>query len=190
MFTINLSAARDFGAPKNSETSLSAVLGKTVYNYRTRDEAKAEAQGLYNNIQKGTETIYTSDLVNSYAWDTAIVFIEKCGANSNYAFRIGKSKTDTAAPQTTGTNYLLYDTNGTPKLTSEDRSDVHCNIFDMASNVMEWTTEYSSYTRSSITYPCVFRGGYYDSIGTTSTSCGSITSYSYPNVGFRPLLYL
>ena len=31
----------------------------------------------------GSEAKVTSDLINSYAWDTAIVFIQECGTENN-----------------------------------------------------------------------------------------------------------
>ena len=75
----------------------------------------------------GSEAKVTSDLINSYAWDTAIVFIQKCGTESNsstYSYTVGQSSTSTSEPQTTGTNIL--------KATS--KVDKQCNIFDMAGN--------------------------------------------------------
>ena len=94
---------------------------------------------------------FTSDLMNSYAWDTAITFIQKC--------------TD----KTTGT------TNDNP-----------CNIFDMASNVREWTTETCSFSG----LPCVYRGGDCGSSFCTSSRSCINTSIGYDDIGFRPLLYL
>lgn len=45
---------------------------KYIYNYVNRDEAKSLAEGLYNK----TENNITSKLCSSYAWDTALKFIE------------------------------------------------------------------------------------------------------------------
>ena len=75
----------------------------------------------------GSEAKVTSDLINSYAWDTAIVFIQKCGTESNsstYSKTVGQSSTSTSASQTTGTN----------KLKATSKVDKQCNIFDMAGN--------------------------------------------------------
>ena len=111
-------------------------------------------------------TDINSDLVNSYAWDTAILYIEKCGTNSNYA-----NKTDG---------------NGTLKVTGNN-SDEQCKINDMAGNIMEWTTETYSFADS----PCVYRGGIYNNtnIYTASRNC-TLTTSAISFVGFRPLLYL
>ena len=128
----------------------------------------------------GSEAKVTSDLINSYAWDTAIVFIQKCGTESNsstYSDTVGQSSTSASAPQITGTNIL----NATKKV------DKQCNIFDMAGNCREWTTE----TYSDYSYPCVYRGGSYnDSYSYTSYRNNYNTSNALSYVSFRPLLYL
>ena len=93
-----------------------------VWNYVTQNKASKLSRDMY-----GSEAKVTSDLINSYAWDTAIVFIQKCGTESNsstYSYTYGQSSTSTSEPQTTGTNIL--------KATS--KVDKQCNIFDMAGN--------------------------------------------------------
>ena len=71
------------------------------------------------------------------------------------------------------------------KVTS--KVDKQCNIFDMAGNCWEWTTE----THSDSSYPCVSRGGrYYDSYVYTSSRSFNVTSNAYSYNSFRPLLYL
>ena len=131
-----------------------------VYNYVTQLQAAEQAQGMY------TSNNFTSDLMNSYAWDTAITFIQKCTDKTNYAKQPSLNK---SLSQTGTTN------------------DNPCNIFDMASNVSEWTTE----TYSDSDSPCVTRGGDYGySDGYTSFRSRSNTSSSLSLVGFRPLLYV
>ena len=146
-----------------------------VWNYVTQNKASELSRNMY-----GSEAKVTSDLINSYAWDTAIVFIQKCGTESNsstYSKTDGESSRSESAPQTTGTNIL--------KVTS--KVDKQCNIFDMAGNCWEWTTE----THSDSSYPCVSRGGrYYDSYVYTSSRSFNVTSNAYSYNSFRPLLYL
>ena len=146
-----------------------------VWNYVTQNKASEVSRNMY-----GSEAKVTSDLINSYAWDTAIVFIQKCGTESNsstYSKTDGESSRSESAPQTTGTNIL--------KVTS--KVDKQCNIFDMAGNCWEWTTE----THSDSSYPCVSRGGrYYDSYVYTSSRSFNVTSNAYSYNSFRPLLYL
>ena len=144
-----------------------------VWNYVTQNKASELSRDMYKSESK-----VKSDLINSYAWDTAIVFIQKCGTESNrstYSYTLGESST--SAPQTTGTNILK----------ATNKVDKQCNIFDMAGNCSEWTTE--TYRNSN--FPCVSRGGLYCiSNAYTSTRCGNITSNAGSGGSFRPLLYL
>ena len=146
-----------------------------VWNYVTQNKASELSRDMY-----GSEAKVTSDLINSYAWDTAIVFIQKCGTESNsstYSYTVGQSSTSASAPQTTGTNIL----NATKKV------DKQCNIFDMAGNCREWTTETCSHSVG----PCVYRGGCYDFSNIyTIYRYDSNTSYANRRDSFRPLLYL
>ena len=98
----------------------------TLWNFITQPQAALVSQNMYKN-----DSYVESDLINSYAWDTAIVYIQAMG-NSNYA------------NQTDG--------NGTLKNTGSTE-DEKCKIFDMAGNLYELTTEYSTNTTSSRAYP-------------------------------------
>ena len=149
--------------------------GQKVWNNVTQPKASEVSRNMY-----GSEAKVTSDLINSYAWDTAIVFIQKCGTESNsstYSYTAGLSLTSTSEPQTTGTNIL----NATKKV------DKQCNIFDMAGNCWEWTTE--TYINPSVA--CVSRGGSCSSSGYCTRSRRNYsTSFAYSLYSFRPLLYL
>ena len=146
-----------------------------VWNYVTQNKASELSRDMYKSEAK-----VTSDLINSYAWDTAIVFIQKCGTESNsstYSYTVGQSSTSTSAPQTTGTNIL----------SATSKVDKQCNIFDMAGNCREWTTE----TYSDSNGFCVYRGGFYDySYCYTSTRNVTDTSGASSRYSFRPLLYM
>ena len=112
--------------------------GLRLWNDIRQKEASAVSQAMYTNSN------FTSDLINSYAWDTAIVFIQTMKDGFNYANLKGNSETSKSEPQTTGTNIL--------KQTLE--VDVQCNIYDMAGNLKEWSTE----TYKSPNKYCVARG--------------------------------
>ena len=146
-----------------------------VWNYVTQNKASELSRDMY-----GSEAKVTSDLINSYAWDTAIVFIQECGTENNsstYSKTVGESSTSTGEPQATGTNILK----------ATNKIDKQCNIFDMAGNCFEWTTETSSNSFNS----CVYRGGDYgSSFGFTSFRYGNDTSVAISYSSFRPLLYL
>ena len=149
--------------------------GQEVWNYITQPKASEVSRNMY-----GSEAKVTSDLINSYAWDTAIVFIQKCGTESNsstYSYTVGESSTSTSEPQATGTNILK----------ATNKIDKQCNIFDMAGNCFEWTTE----TSSDSFGPCVGRGDFFSyGDGCTSYRFTYSTSGALSNCSFRPLLYL
>ena len=142
-----------------------------LWNYVTQLDASKISQNMYS---AGDTTVgVESDLVNSYAWDTAIVFIQSMNeANSNYA-NSGRDETGNTSLMNTG-----------------ETGDKVCNIFDMAANVGEWTTEYSTYTDSSSACPCTDRGGYYNISDYTAYRIGSYATSSVNFIGFRVALYI
>ena len=147
-------------AAGNALTQITEKGTDQVYNYVTQKQAAERAQGMY------TSNNFTSDLMNSYAWDTAITFIQNCTDKTNYA---NQNSLNTSLSQTGTTN------------------DNPCNIFDMASNVLEWTTETSSNSND----PRVLRGGSCNSSNNYTSVRGiDLTSNSNYHMGFRPLLYL
>ena len=160
--------ARTTTARKDENAQLTQITEKgtdQVYNYVTQVQAASQTQNMYNS------TKFTSDLMNSYAWDTATLFLQTCGTNNKYS---RQNSLNTGSVAQTGTT-----------------NDVQCNVYDMASNVYEWTTE----TSDNSDYPCVVRGGYYGGNYGGSGDCTSYhsfssTSSSYDGVGFRPLLYV
>ena len=60
----------------------------TLWNFITQLNASKVALNTYEDSSNGIK----SDLMNSYAWDTAIVYIQEAG-NTNYANKIGNSIT-------------------------------------------------------------------------------------------------
>ena len=161
---------------RTSETdALSQVTLKAndyVYNYVTQSQAATLAREMYGEDKK-----FTSDLVNSYAWDTAIVFLQ--------TFDKRTSKTKPYSQQNSLNSSLAPQ--GTNNLTDLTKQDKICNIWDIASNDIEWNTETSSYSG----YPCVSRGGNYvfSSNYTSGRNSNSISGAS-DGVAFRAVLYL
>lgn len=119
-----------------------------------------------------------SDLINSYAWDTAIVYLQTFDnrKNNNTPYALQNSL-----------NSPTLASKGTNNLTSDSERDIICNIYDMASNTGEWTTE--THTQSSIC--ATTRGG---DIGNPN-SYGSYRGTTFitdcfSDLSFRPILYL
>ena len=161
-----------------SETAskVTSKYDQTVLTNITQPNAAKAAREMYGEVKENNELVYASDLVNSYAWDTAIVFIQTYSRKTDYASH-NESKT-TKAFTATGKN-----------------NDKYCNIWDMSGNASEWTTEYSTYSNPSYFYPCVCRGGCYDTFdgeaySYTSYRNSRITTSSASRDGLRPLLYV
>ena len=151
----------------NALTQITEKGTDQVYNYVTQQQAAQQAQEMY------TSNNFVSDLMNSYAWDTATLFLQNCGTNKKYS---GQTSLNSSLLQT-----------GTNALSETNKIDKQCNVYDMASNIFEWTTE----TFNDSSTPCVRRGDSYLLSGTYTgyRSYGS-TSSSHVNVGFRLILYL
>jgi len=157
-------------------SKITSKYNQTVLGNITQPNAAKAAREMYGEVKENNELVYASDLVNSYAWDTAIVFIQTYSTEtdaSNYA-----RKNKSASFANTGIN-----------------NDKYCNIWDMSGNVTEWTTEYSTYSLHSLFYPCVIRGGCYftdsgEAFSYTSNRGYNYTTDSYSFLGLRPLLYV
>ena len=148
---------------RQKDGQITEVITDTVWNNIIQPDAAIKAQNMYNSDK------FVSDLMNSYAWDTATLFLQSCGTNPKYS------------RQNRGDNISLSQTGTT--------NDIQGNVYDMSGNLGEWTTEeYNGNSRG----PCVYRGGIYDN-GNKYTSIryyGVNTSYRLISVGFRPILYL
>ena len=137
----------------------------TLWNNITQRDAAKVCKNMYlDKAKHGVE----SDLMNSYAWDTAIEYIQKM-ENVNYA-RVNANGNENNKLSNTG-----------------ETGDVRCNIYDMATNVAEWTTEMTN-DRSN---PCTGRGGHRFYINSyTSNRFKYSTTHSSFGIGFRPILYV
>ena len=97
---------------KNTRASSTEQLEEgMLWNYINQGDAAKVCRNMYTEDKYGV----ISDLVNSYMWDTAVVYIQKMG-NTNYA----NANTDTTG------NTMLKNTGAT--------GDEKCHIFDMAGN--------------------------------------------------------
>ena len=145
-----------------------------VYNYVTQAQAATLSRGMY------TGTPFESDLINSYAWDTATLFLQTIDnrtTDKTKKYSMQNSLNRGGTPASKGTN----------NLTEASKKDKICNVYDMASNCLEFSTE----TGSDSSRPCTARGGYYYSGDYwTSHRGGDDTTTSYDSLSFRPLLYL
>ena len=152
-------------AEGNALTQITEKGTDQIYNYVKQPQAAKLSQEMYNSNK------FTSDLMNSYAWDTATLFLQTCGEE-----KYSRKTSVNNSLASKGTNSSDY--TGT--------RDTVCNVYDMASNVTECTTETSDSSNS----PCVERGGFCYSGEYTSKRNNLNTSYNNVGLGFRPLLYV
>ena len=142
--------------------------GVNPYTRITRDEAKTQAEAMYNG-----NSYVTSELISSYAWDTALNFI--CQTNEE-GYLLA-----TTTDSTYGNIGISSKTQ-----TGEYEADNYSNIHDLLGNCSEWTTEYWSSNNH-----CVFRSGNYTSSGFFAASrIGSSSSSINPGYSFRLQLYV
>ena len=131
---------------------------------------QAQAAKLSQEMYIGTS--FTSDLINSYAWDTAIVFIQTFSDKKDYSMQEGKSLNSILS--NTGTN-----------------NDVQLNINDMAGGVRELTTEHCFYMNDGVPRSNTVRGGsYYYDDRYVSSRYGWQSGKGNDGLGFRTILYM
>ena len=157
-------------------SKITSKYNQTLLTNITQPNAAKAAREMYGEVKENNELLYASDLVNSYAWDTAIIFIQTYATGEDASSYASKNKSTSFA--NTGKN-----------------NDKYCNIWDMSGNAYEWTTEYSTYSFDRYFNPCVFRGGFYstadgEAYGYTSYRYHHYTTTSLSNIGLRPLLYV
>ena len=165
----------------NSNTSVADIItasglplsqkNKDSYTYVTRSQASGLADNMYSGI---------SHLLTGAAWDRTLGWIIN---NKTLAQVVADSK-DWGNYQ----NDTFSNTTGIAK-TGEFNQTKALNIYDLAGNVFEWTSETSPYSSS----PCVLRGGYCNYTGSYSPADyrydNNETNYN-DNYGFRVALFL
>ena len=145
-----------FEASQGANNKVESKSNKEVWNEITQPNAMDVCKNLYEEIN--------SNLMNSYAWDTAILFIQKNSAN----------------------NYSRQNSLNTELMNTGLSGDFQCNIYDMASNCLEWTTEI--YDRQG--YPYVGNGGHFGYTEAYTNSRNTPASSSSIYYSFRSVLYL
>ena len=138
------------------------------YTYITQPNAASLARNMYSSNS------FESDLINSYAWDTTILFLQKFGDNPKYSISVGTS--------TTG----VRDKTGKSILKSTNKLDVQCNIYDFCGNCDEWNTETGAKTSNSVT-----RGSSAQAVSSQTCFRGRNTEVQkYTHKTFRVILYI
>ena len=149
----------------NPNNPITCKSGVYPYTYINQADASELCKGMYKSSS------FDSDLINSYAWDTALVFIQTFSRDTNYSVQTPLQKTLAKCGEAS----------------DGIENDVRCNIYDMAGNTYEYSTETNT---TNVNFPYVARGGSYnDGHNTSSRPTGGMWN---SNNGFsaRPILYL
>ena len=169
------------GTPRSSSSSNSNTVvskkGAIVYNYISQTDSITRAESMYAGKSK---------LISGAGWDRTLNWLIETKAKTenevfvnssswgNYDDSTGNAKTNS------GEGNMNY-------TTGRNEAWKANNIYDLAGNVWDWTTEaYSSDKR-------VQRGGSYCNGGSgTPASCraNDVSGQSINDFGFRPALYL
>lgn len=145
--------------------------GATIWTNISRDNAKSSAEKMYQNNDE-----IISSLVSSYAYDTMLTWLK----TQNYSKSIYNVDTDSSS----WGNYKNT-SNGNIQITGNNSKWKANNIYDIAGNVWEWTTE--NYGNDA-----VVRGG--DALSNGAVLPAGARDHAKPNsafsyTGFRVLLY-
>ena len=195
----------------NTNTLPKAISQKDAipYNWVTCCEAQSLAKEMTTNSN------YTSSLMFGIQWDLVCKYLEVKGGLSESDINQDSSSwgnySNAKIENITAGKYAIFDTrhlklgawtkitSGFTKSDSEDNSRAllstgiseytkKMNIYNFASNEVEWTLEKSSSKNGS----CAYRGGIYNNTGSfrpASYRGSDDTTYSINYVGFRPALY-
>ena len=144
------------------------------------------AYGLAKKIITNSEA--TSYLCSSYAWDTAVNFIQNNSTAKNYATSIEGFNGNWNPQAVKDPSGNVIKPAGTSQQLNTGLTTQFCNIFDMGGNEAEFTTELNPGTSETV----VLRGGYYSYYGDGPAGYrwDHISGDAYIGLGFRATLFL
>ena len=164
-----------------NENNIAVIKPNQVpYNTITWSKAYSLAKGIGGG--KNAETY----LCSSYAWDTAINFIQNNGA-TNYATSVVGFNGNWLSQEVKNEEGEVIKPAGTSMRLETGETTAQSNIYDMGGNMAEFTTELNPGTSE----PVVLRGGdYYVNGGPAGSRWDSSAASAYGNFGFRATLFL
>ena len=142
------------------------------------------AYGLAKKIITNSEV--NSYLCSSYAWDTAVNFIQNNSTAKNYATSIEGFNGNWNSQEVKDPSGNVIKPAGTSQQLNTGLTTQFCNIFDMGGNEAEFTTELNPGTSETV----VLRGGlYYDDVP-AGYRWDRGSGIAYIDLGFRATLFL
>ena len=142
------------------------------------------AYGLAKKIITNSEA--TSYLCSSYAWDTAVNFIQNNSTAKNYATSIEGFNGNWNSQEVKDPSENVIKPAGTSQQLNTGLTTQFCNIFDIGGNEAEFTTELNPGSSETV----VLRGGVYDNYGPAGGRWDGNSGCAYIGGGFRATLFL
>lgn len=164
---------------KNSDTAV-VKYNQTPYASITWSTAYGLAKKIITNSE------VNSYLCSSYAWDTAVNFIQNNSTAKNYATSIEGFNGNWNPQAVKDPSGNVIKPAGTSQQLNTGLTTQFCNIFDMGGNEAEFTTELNPGTSETV----VLRGGYYFNFSPAGYRWDSSSGLAYFHYGFRATLFL
>ena len=142
------------------------------------------AYGLAKKIITNSEV--NSYLCSSYAWDTAVNFIQNNSTAKNYATSIEGFNGNWNPQAVKDPSGNVIKPAGTSQQLNTGLTTQFCNIFDMGGNEAEFTTELNPGTSETV----VLRGGDYGNNAPAGYRWDGVSGDAYFDDGFRATLFL
>ena len=143
------------------------------------------AYGLAKKIITNSEV--NSYLCSSYAWDTAVNFIQNNSTAKNYATSIEGFNGNWNPQAVKDPSGNVIKPAGTSQQLNTGLTTQFCNIFDMGGNEAEFTTELNPGTSETV----VLRGGRYNyGLSPAGSRWDNVSGYAGIYDGFRATLFL
>ena len=166
---------------KNSDTAV-VKYNQTPYASITWSTAYGLAKKIITNSE------VNSYLCSSYAWDTAVNFIQNNSTAKNYATSIEGFNGNWNPQAVKDPSGNVIKPAGTSQQLNTGLTTQFCNIFDMGGNEAEFTTELNPGTSETV----VLRGGFYNYYHyyPAGYRWDNSSGYAYIDHGFRATLFL
>ena len=164
---------------KNSDTAV-VKYNQTPYASITWSTAYGLAKKIITNSE------VNSYLCSSYAWDTAVNFIQNNSTAKNYATSIEGFNGNWNPQAVKDPSGNVIKPAGTSQQLNTGLTTQFCNIFDMGGNEAEFTTELNPGTSETV----VLRGGYYSYYGPAGGRWDGDSGGAGMDYGFRATLFL
>ena len=173
-YTLYTESGNNSNALTSTSTKALSQSGKGIWNYISRDDAKSVAQAMVT-----TSAGSKSALISGECWDTTLQWIKNTTDENYDEISAGKGNYNEDENE--------EDWKGTLTTTGKISNYSKNNIYDMAGNIGEWTTEYGSFSGSNW---WVQRGGYWSCTGSSFPASSRLPAGAASNnLGFRVVLY-